>query len=156
MSSEVVTLEPVTGKRILVALGELGLKYAVTPKEANIFVQYEGFAVYVTYLDNDENGLCWAVTAHWHRKLNVAYIATAKNVVQAHASSVFAPRLYFKVSDDGYIKFVTSWRLSFAEEGATDQQILDELRIILAATAETMVGLDHYFADPWMNVPEGV
>lgn len=117
-------------------------------------IPYPGFNIFISQLADTHNGNSLVIFGQWGRRINVAYIALAKNLVQAAASSTYAPRLAFKVTDDGFIIFSTSWQFQWNEVGVTDQQCAEELTMALAGTALAMERLEHHFPDPWLHPAE--
>lgn len=154
MSKLEVELRPITGERIEAELKKLGIRFAVNAADSSILLPYPNFTAFIARIDDDRNGKCLVFLGQWGRRLNVAYIALAKNIVQSAASSTYAPRMAFKVTDDGYIVFSTSWRFQWDSQNVTDLQLREELRMAIAATSQAMDRLEHEFADPWMNPPE--
>lgn len=152
MASDTVTLRPVTVDMLGECLKSMELTYA-TFDHNGICLPFRQH--YITFAQQTQvNGITtWAAHSTWNRRLNIANMPLAKNTVQAHNATSYAPQIWLVVPDDGFIYFSVSWTFGWSG-GATEQQVATEVNMTISAISTVFDSLNSTFPDSWAETED--
>lgn len=144
-------LSTVTSERIVEAMRSHNLAFAMTPK-GDFFIPYAAHTVFISNIGSATMPT-WICEAQWSRRVDIAYMAKVKNYIQQQSATAVAPKMTFRVNDDGRIAFRASWVFNWRDK-ATDEQIKGELAVLLIGTERVFSELAQEFPDPWAAAPK--
>ncbi|MDO5719142.1 MAG: hypothetical protein Q4P05_00205 [Actinomycetaceae bacterium] len=152
MTSRTVTLTPVTGATVRECLQSMELTFATFEEDAFI-IPFRQHSVVISRDTDQPRPSEWTAHTSWNRRLNISYMALAKNAVQGHNATSYAPLMTLVVPDDGYIYFSLSWVFGW-RAGATREQMVAEIGMLLSSVGMAFSTLNSTFHDPWMEDEE--
>lgn len=152
MTSRTVTLAPVTGSVLRECLESMELAFGTFEDDAFI-IPFRQHSVVISRDREPNRPAEWTAHTSWNRKLNISYMALAKNAVQGHNATAYAPLMTLVVPDDGFIYFSLSWTFGW-RAGATREQIVAEIGMLLSSVGMVFSSLSSTFPDPWLEDEE--
>ncbi|MDO5728886.1 MAG: hypothetical protein Q4P71_04595 [Actinomycetaceae bacterium] len=152
MASDTVTLRPVTIDMLGECLTSMELTFG-TFGEHGLCLPFRQHYITFTQQTQASSLATWVAHSNWNRKLNIAHMPLAKNTVQAHNATSFAPHIWLVVPDDGFIYFSMSWTFGWSI-GATPQQVTTEINMAIAAISTVFDALNSTFPDSWTELED--
>lgn len=133
----------VTIERVSEALTELGIvPFTAAQNQIAILLNNRTFR-FVLFEGRSAEGI-----AAWPRLIHACHESKVARSIAAINSRTYLPKIHYSISDNDQLVVQMHHTFNWSV-GATDKQLIEELRHFIVATLTSMNSLDDSYPDPW-------